>query len=55
MNNLFMVKAFKTTKANDINKDQDIRLDIIRHRRIYKGRIQADITTTNQKENTCSK
>jgi len=28
MNNLFMVKAFKKTKTNDINKDQDIRLDI---------------------------
>jgi hypothetical protein len=27
MNNLFMVKASKIVKANDINKDQGIRLD----------------------------
>ncbi len=27
MNNLFMVKTFKTTKANDINKNQCIRLN----------------------------
>jgi hypothetical protein len=31
MNDLFMVRTSKTTKANDINKNQGIKLDGERH------------------------